>query len=105
MDTLNRDVLLGCIGGGTVLSLATWLLTYGTMTHWQVGDCTNGWLSLGGFAIGVAAFPMGYVTSYYFERRAQAREGQRRIGTVLDAGIEVLGTVQRLRQWWRKPRA
>ena len=101
MDKLNRDVLLGCIGGGTVLSLVTWLVTYGTLTQWQGDSCSHGWLGLGGFALSAATFPAGFLTSHYFERRARVREAQRKVGTALDAGLEAVGFAIELRDWWK----
>jgi hypothetical protein len=99
MSKFDRDVTLGCIGGGTIFSLLTWLLTYATFTNWNKGGCDSGYLELGGLVVGVAGIPFGFFISYFFERRAEAKERRGKTLSWVDRVIDGIKAVETLRGW------
>ena len=99
MSKFDRDVTLGCIGGGTVCSLLTWLLTYATFTNWNKGGCDAGYLELGGFVVGVAGIPIGFFISYFFERRAEAKERRGKTLNWVDRVIDRIKAAETVRRW------
>ncbi len=104
MQQLENDIRLGVIGGGTVCSLITWIITYGSLTGWARGTCNAGWLELSGFALGFVGMAFGVWTAFYFERRAKRMLAQQAAGTKVDAFFSFLGAVGKFAAWiGRKP--
>ncbi len=71
MQKLEKDLLLGALGGAAVASAFTWMLTYGVMTQWRDGSCDSGWLELSGIVVGLLGVGLAALTPFYFERRAR----------------------------------
>ena len=99
MNKLENDILLGSIGGATIASSLTWIVTYGSLTNWSKGSCDNGWLELSGFVVGWLGIAFGFIAGYYFERRDVHKRDAETFAKTIDTAST---TAKLLWSMWRK---